>query len=218
MKVEVSFPSDGCGMCRMMQATLLFLLMKYLYIDESFDEKTFVVGGIISNKNEEISKTFKKLKKQIRSMSLPNARKRKIMYEFKSFILDNSFPKIKKRLLKLIEISDLEIIYSYKCLDKIIYQKQKELIYLILLKNIINHINDDIVVITFDSFNNIRFNSKIEKEIKELRNVKEVLCMNSYDSKGLQFADNVVGTIRRHLSGIDINNDYEIISNKVIGV
>ena len=42
--------------------------------------------------------------------------------------------------------------------------------------------------------------------------------MNSYDSKGLQFADNVVGTIRRHLSGIDVNNDYEIISNKVISV
>ena len=61
-------------------------------------------------------------------------------------------------------------------------------------------------------------NSKIEKEIKELRNVKEVLCINSYDSKGLQFADNVVGTIRRHISGIDVNNDYEIISNKVINV
>ena len=42
--------------------------------------------------------------------------------------------------------------------------------------------------------------------------------MNSYDSKGLQFADNVVGNIRRHISGIDTNNDYEIISSKVISV
>ena len=97
-------------------------------------------------------------------------------------------------------------------------EEAKETLYLKLLKNIINHINDDIVLVTFDSFNNTRLNSKIEKEIKELNNVKEVLCMNSYDSKGLQFADNVVGTIRRHISGIDINNDYEIISNKVISV
>ena len=137
------------------------------------------------------------------------------MYEFKSFVLDRSYQKIKKILFSIIAEVDIEIIYSYRKITSKLSQEKKEKIYLKLLKNIINHINDDIVVVTFDSFNNTRLNSKIEKEIKELNNVKKVLCMNSYDSKGLQFADNVVGTIRRHISGIDINNDYEIISNKV---
>ena len=202
----------------MMQATLLFLLMKYLYIDESYNQNVFIVGGVVTNKENEVIITYNKFKKQLRNYPLSENKKRKIMYEFKSVILDKSFPKIKEMFLEYINSANMNIIYSYKKITGKLSQEKKEMIYLKLLKNIINHINDDIVVITFDSFNNTRLNSKIEKEIKELRNVKEVLCMNSYDSKGLQFADNVVGTIRRHISGIDINNDYEIISNKVIGV
>ena len=205
-------------MCRMMQATLLFLLMKYLYIDESFDQNVFIVGGIVTNEEKEIFKVYSKLKKQIKGMPLSSLKKRTILYEFKSVILDKSFPKIKRRLLKLIKSSNINVIYSCDYINGTLKQEKKEKIYLKLLKNIINHINDDIVIFTFGSFNNPHFNSEIEKEIKKLRNVKEVLCMNSYDSKGLQFADNVVGTIRRHISGIDVNNDYEIISNKVISV
>ena len=192
--------------------------MKYLYIDESYDQNVFVVGGVITNSKEEIVKTYNKLKKNLKKTPFTRKQKLKFMNEFKSVVLDKSFPKIKTKVLVYITSSNIDIIYSYKKITGKLKQEAKEILYLKLIKNIINHINDDIVVITFDSFNNTRLNSKIEKEIKELRNVKEVLCMNSYDSKGLQFADNVVGTIRRHISGIDINNDYEIISNKVISV
>ena len=202
----------------MMQATLLFLLMKYLYIDESYDQNVFVVGGVISDSEKEINKTYNKFKKQIRNYPLSENQKRIIMHEFKSFILDRSYQRIKKTLFTYISKANINVIYSYKTLYSKLEQEAKEILYLKLLKNIINHINDDIVIVTFDSFNNTRLNSKIKKEIKELNNVKEVLCMNSDDSKGLQFADNVVGTIRRHISGIDVNNDYEIISNKVISV
>ena len=192
--------------------------MKYLFIDESYDQNVFVIGGIITNNKEEITRTYNKFKKRLKKTPFTRKQKLKFMNEFKSVVLDKSFPKIKTKVLIYITSSNIDIIYSYKKITGKLKQEAKEELYLKLLKNIINHINDDIVVITFDSFNNNRLNSKIEKEIKELRNVKEVLCMNSYDSKGLQFADNVVGTIRRHISGIDINNDYEIISNKVISV
>ena len=192
--------------------------MKYLFIDESYDQNVFIVGGIVTSKEEEITRTYNKLKKHLKKIPLTRKQKLKLMNEFKSIILDRSFPKIKGVLLTYLKNANIDIIYSNKKISSNLKQEKKEKIYLKLLKNIINHINDDIVIFTFDSFNNPHFNSEIEKEIKELKNVKEVLCMNSYDSKGLQFADNVVGTIRRHISGIDVNNDYGIISNKVISV
>ena len=202
----------------MMQATLLFLLMKYLYIDESYDENVFVVGGVITNNKEEIARTYSKFKKHLKKYPLSENKKRLIMSEFKSCILDRSFPKIKRFILSYINDANINIIYSCNQINKKLEQDEKESLYITLLKNIINIINDDIVIVTFDSFSNTRFNSKIYNKIKEINNVMDVLCVNSFENKGLQFADNVVGTIRRHISGIDVNNDYEIISNKVISV
>ena len=40
----------------------------------------------------------------------------------------------------------------------------------------------------------------------------------SYNNKGLQFADNVVGVIRRKLSDTDNNGFFDIISNKIVEV
>ena len=195
-----------------------FYLMKYLYIDESYDQNVFVIGGIIAKKEKDVNTLYNKFKKQIKEIPLPRRQKDKITYEFKSILLDRSYPKIKRKLLLQIKNSDLEIIYSYKTLYNKLKQKNKEYIYITLLKKIIENINDDVTIVTFDSFNQKILNNKITNEILKLNNVTKVICKDSYDSKGLQFADNVVGTIRRHLSGIDINNDYEIISNKVIGV
>ena len=129
------------------------------------------IGGLIS---QGIG-TYNKLKKHLKRIPLTRKQKLKLMNEFKSIILDRSFPKIKGVLLTYLKNANIDIIYSYKKISGNLKQEKKEKIYLKLLKNIIYHINDDIVLVTFDSFNNPRLNSKIEKEIKELNNVKEVL-------------------------------------------
>lgn len=190
--------------------------MKYLYIDESYDEKVFVVGGIIANSDATVSKTYNKFKKQLRNYPLLESKKRLISTEFKSVVLDKSFPKIKNMLLTYINKYNINIVYSYKRITGKLKQNKKEEIYIKLLKEIINKIDDEIILITFDTFNNTHLNNKIIKELKQLSKIKDVFCLNSFESKGLKFADNVVGTVRRHLSGIDINNDFDIISSKVI--
>ena len=86
----------------MMQATLLFLLMKYLYIDESYDENVFIVGGVITNIESEITKTYNKLKKHLKRIPLTRKQKLKLMHEFKSFILDRSYQRIKTILFSII--------------------------------------------------------------------------------------------------------------------
>ena len=203
----------------MMRAlTSFFYLMKYLYIDESFDEKIFVVGGVLVESENQIILAFKQLRKQIIKTPLTRKQKEKIMFELKSVSLDRSYPKIKRKLLYKLNSIDCNIIYSYRTIASPLSQEAKEKTYIELLSKIINHLKDEVIIITFDLFNNISFENKIIKEIGQLKNVKKIKRDLSFNNKGLQFADNVVGTIRRHISGIDINNDYEIISNKVISV
>ena len=88
--------------------------------------------------------------------------------------------------------------------------------YIELLENIVNSINDDVIVITFDNFSNTKFEEKIVERVRKLKNVKSIRKERSYNSKGLQFADNVVGVIRRKLSDVDYNGFYDIIANKII--
>ena len=59
------------------------------------------------------------------------------MNEFKSVILDKSFPKIKTKVLVYITSSNIDIIYSYKKITGKLKQEAKETLYLKLLKNII---------------------------------------------------------------------------------
>ena len=97
-------------------------------------------------------------------------------------------------------------------------QEDKENFYIELLSKIVSNINEDVTIITFDSFGNTKFENRIVKEIREIKNVKSIIKDESYNNKGLQFADNVVGVIRRKLSDVDNNNFFDIISNKTIEI
>ena len=94
-------------------------------------------------------------------------------------------------------------------------QEDKENYYIELLSNIVKSINDDVTIITFDSFGNNRFEEKIIQSISNIENVKSISKDFSFNNKGLQFADNVCGVIRKHISNVDTNNYYEIIKNKI---
>ena len=99
--------------------------------------------------------------------------------------------------------------------DKL-YERYKEECYIELLSRIVKSINDDLTVIVFDSFGNKKLEKRIINKIEKIDNVERIVTDYSFNNKGLQFADNVCGVIRKHLSEIDYENCYEIISRKVI--
>ena len=72
-----------------MQALTFFvdIIMKYLFIDESFDEYVFVVGGILVDSEKELLLAYNQFKKQINRIPLTRKQKEKIFFEFKSSLL-----------------------------------------------------------------------------------------------------------------------------------
>lgn len=191
----------------------MLLIMKYLYIDESIDENNFVVGGILANSVNDVDIAYKQLKKQIERIPMTRKQKESVTCELKSTLLDRSFKQIKRKLLYKLQSFDCVVMYNSKKIDGRINQEQKEYIYIQLLKELIKSIEEELIVVTFDEFNNKRFDNNIINEIGCLTNVKEIKKDQSYNNRGLQFADNVCGVIRRHLSDVDKDNLYDIISN-----
>jgi len=192
--------------------------MKYLYIDESIDSKFYVVGGILVDDEKELLTVYNQFKKQVTNIPLTRKQKDQITLEFKSTLLDKTYPLIKKKLLYKLNTLRCKIIYSFRELDGALNKEMSERTYIELMSNIVNSIDDDIILVTFDNFSNARFENKIIETIGKIPNVKSIKKDYSYNNKGLQFADNVVGVIRRKLNGIDDNKFYEIISNKTVEI
>lgn len=190
--------------------------MKYLFIDESIDSKYYVVGGVLVNKENDLLFVYNQIKRQILNMSLTDKQKKMITTEFKSTLLDRTFPLIKRKFLYKLNTIDCNVIYSYKEIKQTFNKEYNETTYIDLLTNIVNYINDDVLIVTFDNFSNKKFEDNIIKTIGNIPKVKSIKTDYSYNNKGLQFADNVVGVIRKKLNDNDTNNFYDIISNKVI--
>lgn len=192
--------------------------MKYLFIDESIDSKYYVVGGILVDNENDLLLVYNQFKKQVLNMSLTNKQKKQITTEFKSTLMDKTYPAIKRKFLYKLRSLNCKIVYAYKILNEKISKDFSERTYIELLSNIVDSINDNVVIVTFDNFSNVKFEENIIETISKLPNVKSIKKDHSYNNKGLQFADNVVGVIRRKLSNIDENNFYDIVSNIVVSI
>ncbi|MBR3227233.1 MAG: DUF3800 domain-containing protein [Erysipelotrichaceae bacterium] len=192
--------------------------MKYLYIDESIDEKHFAVEGILCDSEKDMLLAYNRLKKQISRIPLTSRVKERINYEFKSSLLDRSYPKIKKKMLYKLNAFDCQVVYSCRNINGTIIQKEKESLYIDLLSRILNYIDDKSINVVFDSFGNRRFENDIIRAISKTNRFNTIGSDFSFNNKGLQFADNVCGTIRKHLSNSDIDDFYEIISKKTIKI
>lgn len=192
--------------------------MKYLFIDESIDENFYVVGGILVDNENELLLVYNQFKKQVLKMPLTNKQKINITTEFKSILLDKTYPQIKKKFLYKLNSINCSVIFSYRKLNSKMNKEFAETTYIELLSNIVTSIDDDVIVITFDNFSNVRFEEKIIETIGSINNVKSIKKDYSYNNKGLQFADNVVGVVRRKLSGSDDNDFFDIISNRIIKI
>ncbi|MDO4941059.1 MAG: DUF3800 domain-containing protein [Erysipelotrichaceae bacterium] len=192
--------------------------MKYLFIDESIDQNYYVVGGILTNSENDLLLVYNQFKKQVLNMPLTNKQKINITTEYKSTLLDKTYPQIKKKFLYKLNSLNCNVIYSHKKLEEKLNKNINENTYIELLTNIINAIDDDVIVVTFDNFSNAKFENRIIETIGSLANVKSIKKDYSYNNKGLQFADNVVGVIRRKLSNTDSNGFFDIISKRTIEI
>lgn len=189
-----------------------------LYIDETEHQNYFIVGGILAKSETDVELAYKKFKKSVSKYPLTESLKRKVFLEFKSTEIDKQFQRIKRRLLT--EINEIDGVVLYSCYvkkQKNMKQVLKESVYITLLSNIINSI-DEPVEVTFDSFNKKDFEESIVSTFMEFSNVISIKPFNSQWSAGLKFADNVCSVIRLHLTDRDVYNYYDIISEKVIKV
>jgi len=134
--------------------------MKYLFIDESIDSKHYVVGGILVDSENELLLVYNQFKKQITNIPLTRKQKDQITLEFKSTLLDKTYPLIKKKLLYKLNSMRCNVIYSYRKLDTKINKELSESTYIELITNIVNSINDNVVIVTFDNFSNSIFKMK----------------------------------------------------------
>ena len=147
--------------------SFFILKMKYLYIDESIDDDLFVVGGILVNSEKDLLIGYKQFKRQFIEIPMTRRQKERISFEFKSTLLESSYPQIKRKLLYKLNSFDCSIVYSSKEIKGKLMQKEKEYYYLECLKSIVNYINDDLTIITIDELGSTKFEMKIISEISK---------------------------------------------------
>ena len=182
-----------------------------LYVDETEHEEYFIVAGLLVESKEFTDSAYKHFKNSIADLRLKDKAKRLVYQEFKSFIIDRNYKRIKIQMLMEISKFADAVIYScyIKKTDKL-YQKSKEDVYIRLLSSIVNAIESEIDIV-FDSFNKKDFNERITTEIGKIPQVISIVPGDSILNPGLQFADNICSTIRLHKSKKDTYEFYKII-------
>lgn len=186
-----------------------------LYIDETENEKYFIVAGLLIESERSTIRLYKSFKKDIKDYKISNKLKTKIYTEFKSTILDSRFQRIKRKMLETISATDIRIVYSaFKKENSILKQSLKEKIYIDLLNSIIEGIDEEINVV-YDRFGISSFETTIEDMVSKISGVKSITAGDSQLIPGLQFADNICSVIRLKISENDKNNYYPIIEKLV---
>lgn len=170
-----------------------------LFVDETECENYFIVAGLLTESKSKTDAAFKKFKKKIKNYPIPAKKKEKLFTEFKSFLLDNEYQKIKVCMLEHIDSLNYSIFYSvYKKTDKRFNQKRKEQVYIKLLNKIVSNIDCQMDVI-FDTFNKNNFEKEIVSSISQYPNINSIASQDSRLEYGLQFIDNICSIIRLHI-------------------
>ena len=187
-----------------------------MYVDETENDELFIVAGLLVDSEEKVEKAYHSFKNRIKGFRLGVKAKSDLYTEFKAFLLDKKYQRIKIRMLVSIKALDAQIIFS--CYNKkcpIMKQAYKEKIYISLLTNIISYIDGETLVI-FDRFGKADFERKIIDSVKTNSYIINIVPKNSQDEPGLQFADNVCSTLRLYKTGKDTENYYNYLKETVI--
>ena len=186
-----------------------------LYVDETEHEEYFIVAGLLAPSKQDVNFAYKKFKKSVQNYPLTSKTKQKIFLEFKSTLIDKQFQKIKNKMLLQIKEIDGVVLYScYVKKQKNMKQILKESVYITLLSNIINSIDEPVNII-FDEFKNKKFEGLIAETFKNFDNVKTIVPRDSQEEPGLQFADNICSVVRLHLTEQDKNKYYSYIESMI---
>lgn len=189
-----------------------------LYIDETENEDFFIIGGLLVESERATELAYKKFKKSVRDMKIPNKYKSKVFTEFKATYLDHDYSRIKIKILE--EIKSLEGCIIFSCYEKKgvkFNQVLKESVYITLLSEILVLVDKETKVI-FDRFGKTDFEERIVCSVKINEHIQSIIPMDSQNVPGLQFADNVCSVIRLSKSGIDEYGYYNMISDKIVEV
>jgi len=189
-----------------------------LYIDETENEKYFIVVGFLTESKLAVDQSFKHFQNITRRMNIKEKYKGVVFSEYKSYILDRSYRRIKNAMLDEINSLNSKVIYSYYIKKEGAFKQSiKQKIYIHLLENIVKDINEQIDVI-FDKFGIAEFEQQIQTKIKKHTHVNSISPMNSHEEPGLKYVDNLCSVIRRYLSRDDQYDFYRQIENIVVEV
>ena len=189
-----------------------------LYVDETGNDKYFIVAGLLVKSKQDVDLAYKKFKKKIRGFKISDKYKSRTFTEFKSTILDNDQQRLKIKMLEEIVAIDGSIIYScYIKKNRDFNQILKESVYITLLSSIIGSLEEETTVI-FDGFNKRDFEDKIVESASIVENVVEIYPKDSQSEAGLQFVDNICSVLRKNKSNDDPWNFYRIIKDKVVEI
>lgn len=75
-------------------------MLVILYVDETENENYFIVAGLLTESKAITDLAYKHFKKKLKSMKLSQKTRQKICLEFKSYLLDRHYQKIKLTMLK----------------------------------------------------------------------------------------------------------------------
>lgn len=186
-----------------------------LYIDETENDRYFIVAGLLAESEQSVDLAYKKFKKDIKEYKIPEKYKSKVYMEFKSVYLDHDYSKIKSKMLE--EIHQIDGCILYSCFIKKnskFNQVLKESVYITLLSSIMSALDSNTDVI-FDRFGKDDFEKRIVECAKTNKNIASIVPRDSQLIPGLQFADNICSVIRMYKSGEDEYSYYDLISDIV---
>ena len=186
-----------------------------LYVDETENEKLFLVAGLLVDSELSIKNAYSRFKKKIKGFRIQEKYRTRLFTEFKSTLLDNEYSRIKDRMLSEISTLDGAIIYScYIKKATKMNQVLKESVYITLLSAIVGSLEESTTIV-FDAFNKPNFEDNIILSIKDIPMVESICPKDSQTEPGLQFIDNICSVLRRYKSENANREHYEIIRDMV---
>lgn len=186
-----------------------------LYVDETENTEYFILTGLLLKSEVAAKNIYYSFKRKANNYKMPENLKAKLFTEFKSTMMDEKFPTLKKKMIEEIKTEHNLIIYSiYAKKDKVFNNDLKFDLYTRMLSKIIESIKQDLDVV-FDKCSNNSVDEFIINKISNNKNVKTIKAADSQLTPGLQLVDNMCSIIRRKCTSKDINGYYELIANNV---
>ena len=186
-----------------------------LYVDETENDEYFIVAGLLVESDAEVNLAYKRFKKRIKSFNIREKFRSRLFTEFKSTLLDNTYPRVKERMIG--EILSLEGMIIYSCFvkkDVHFNQELKESVYITLLSKILGEIKSNTVVL-FDSFGKKDFEDRIIRSFIDNDIIDDLFPGKSEKEAGLQFIDNICSVIRLHKSGDGKDRFFDLIKGMI---